>query len=181
MARSSHESEPITTDDLIPILVYVVIQSQFQYFESALLYAENFLFADLSNTKYGYDFHFLPHCPFLSPICSRTLPPSPATFPSLPISFYPFSFPFSLLVVHDQALWHYFSLASSRFNLINFKAAISYIKSDANSLLKEEPLDTAAISASPVVKKFSSGEYSVPSLPPLALLVFLWLYYHTLF
>ena len=51
--RSNKGSEPITTDDLIPILVWLVSQSNFKFFESALVYAETFLIADFSNSKYG--------------------------------------------------------------------------------------------------------------------------------
>jgi hypothetical protein len=43
----------VTTDDLIPIITYVITRSDFQYYESCLYYVEHFIFTDISTTKFG--------------------------------------------------------------------------------------------------------------------------------
>src|SRR5205814_768376 len=43
----------MTTDDLIPIITYIITQSKFEYYESMLYYIESFIFADISTTKFG--------------------------------------------------------------------------------------------------------------------------------
>eukprot|EP01127_Copromyxa_protea_P002855 TRINITY_DN12788_c0_g1_i1.p1 TRINITY_DN12788_c0_g1~~TRINITY_DN12788_c0_g1_i1.p1 ORF type:complete len:503 (-),score=54.06 TRINITY_DN12788_c0_g1_i1:7-1491(-) len=45
----------VTTDDLIPIITYVITQSDFAYYESCLYYIENFIFTDISTTKLGFN------------------------------------------------------------------------------------------------------------------------------
>jgi len=46
--------DPITTDDLIPIIAYVVSQSDYNYYHSTLFYVENFIFSDISATKLAF-------------------------------------------------------------------------------------------------------------------------------
>jgi len=43
--------EALTTDDLIPIVAYVMVLADFQHFPSALSVMESFVFTDISSTK----------------------------------------------------------------------------------------------------------------------------------
>lgn len=52
------EVAPITTDDLIPILSYILIQAKPKHLHSNLLYMENFSFTNISKTSLGYFFYF---------------------------------------------------------------------------------------------------------------------------
>jgi len=47
-------SEAITTDDLIPIIAYVISQSSYKYYHSTLYYIENFIFTDITTTKLAF-------------------------------------------------------------------------------------------------------------------------------
>jgi hypothetical protein len=46
--------EPITTDDLIPLLVYVIIRSQVEHLRTNLDFIHHFIFIDINNTELGY-------------------------------------------------------------------------------------------------------------------------------
>jgi len=50
----SQNQEPITADDLLPIIAYVICQSSYKYFNSTLFYVENFIYADISTTKLAF-------------------------------------------------------------------------------------------------------------------------------
>eukprot|EP01126_Amoeba_proteus_P031850 TRINITY_DN3116_c0_g2_i5.p1 TRINITY_DN3116_c0_g2~~TRINITY_DN3116_c0_g2_i5.p1 ORF type:complete len:337 (-),score=76.24 TRINITY_DN3116_c0_g2_i5:291-1301(-) len=45
----------ITTDDMIPILGYVITLSDYRFYETTLYYVENFIFTDISTTKFGFN------------------------------------------------------------------------------------------------------------------------------
>jgi hypothetical protein len=49
-------NNPITTDDLIPIISYILIQSKLSHLHSNLFYMENFNFTNISMNALGYLF-----------------------------------------------------------------------------------------------------------------------------
>jgi hypothetical protein len=52
-ARSSAEPPTITTDDLLPLIVEVIIRARPQFIHSDLYYMENFTFCNIANTSFG--------------------------------------------------------------------------------------------------------------------------------
>lgn len=44
----------VTTDDLIPLMTEVILQSKPRYLHSSLFYMENFIFSNIANTSLGY-------------------------------------------------------------------------------------------------------------------------------
>jgi len=46
--------DAITTDDLIPVISYVISQSDYIYYHSTLFFMENFIFSDITPTKLAF-------------------------------------------------------------------------------------------------------------------------------